>query len=72
MANIEEKVESLTSKIIQDLGYFLYDVEYIKEGKKQFKGLLKSFDKDYITISNDEEIKIDRKNISQIKTVYNW
>ena len=150
MANIEEKVESLTSKIIKDLDYELYDVEYVKEGKdyflriyidsekgidlndcekvsnaitevldkedpikdqyflevsstgvekvlkkdkhleanigneiqiklfkpqegkKQFKGLLKSFDKDYITISNDEEIKIDRKNISQIKTVYNW
>ena len=150
MANIEEKVESITSKIIEDLGYSLYDVEYVKEGKdhflriyiesekgidlndcekvsnvltevldkedpiqeqyflevsstgvekllrkdkhleanieneiqiklfkpqdgkKQFKGFLKSFDKDYITISNNEEIKIDRKNISQIKTVYNW
>ena len=150
MANIEEKVEILTSKIIEDLEYSLYDVEYVKEGKdyflriyiesekgidlndcekvsnvltevldkedpiqeqyflevsstgvekllrkdkhleanieneiqiklfkpqdgkKQFKGILKSFDKDYITISNSEEIKIDRKNISQIKTVYNW
>lgn len=150
MANIEEKVEGLTSKIIQDLGYSLYDVEYVKEGKdyflriyiesekgidlndcekvsnvitelldkedpipeqyflevsstgvekilrkdkhlqgnlgseiqiklfkpqdekKSYKGFLKSFDKDYITISNDVDIKIDRKNISQIKTVYNW
>ena len=43
-----------------------------QEGYKSFKGILKSFDKDYITISNDKEIKIDRKNISQIKTVYNW
>ena len=42
------------------------------DGKKQYKGFLKNFDKDYIIISNDEEIKIDRKNISQIKTVYNW
>ena len=150
MANIEEKVEKLTSKIITDLGYKLYDIEYVKEGKdyflriyiesekgidlndcektsniiteildkedpikeqyflevsstgvektlrkekhleqnlgneiqiklfkmydgnKQYKGKLKSFDKDYIIISNGRDIKIDRKNISQIKTVYNW
>ena len=31
--------------------------------------VLKSFDKDYIIISNDVDIKIDRKNISQIKTI---
>jgi len=150
LANIEEKIESLTSDIIKNLGYELYDVEYIKEGKdyflrlyiesekgidlndcekvsnqitevldkedpikeqyflevsstgvekilrkdkhlkssieeeiqiklfkpidgqKQYKGILKDFNKDYITIFTTEEIKIDRKNISQIKTVYNW
>ena len=150
MANIEEKIESLTSDIIKNLGYELYDVEYIKEGKdyflrlyiesekgidlndcekvsnqitevldkedpikeqyflevsstgvekilrkdkhlkssieeeiqiklfkpidgqKQYKGILKDFNKDYITIFTTEEIKIDRKNISQIKTVFNW
>ena len=150
MASIEEKIEKLTLKAINDLGYSLYDVEYVKEGKdyflriyidsqkgidlddcekvsnaitevldkedyikeqyflevsspgvervlrkekhlkdnleteiqiklfkpldgqKQYKGILKSFDKDYITILNSKEIKIDRKNISQIKTVYNW
>lgn len=150
MANIEEKIENLTSKTINDLGYDLYDVEYVKEGKdyflriyidsekgidlddcekvsnaiteildkedyikeqyflevsspgvervlrkekhlkdnvevevqiklfkpldgqKQYKGILKDFNNEYITIFNTEEIKIDRKNISQIKTVYNW
>lgn len=150
MANIEEKVESLISKTINDLGYELYDVEYVKEGKdyflriyidsekgidlddcekvsngiteildkedyikeqyflevsspgiervlkkekhlkdnidnevqiklfkqlegqKQYKGILKDFNNDYITIFNEREVKIDRKNISQIKTVYNW
>ena len=36
MANIEEKVENLCSKIIQNLGYSLYDVEYVKEGKDYF------------------------------------
>ena len=36
MANIEEKIESLTSKTINDLGYELYDVQYVKEGKDYF------------------------------------
>ena len=150
MANIEEKIESLTSKPITDLGYDLYDVEYVKEGKdyflriyidsekgidlddcekvsnaitevldkedyikeqyflevsspgvervlrkekhlkenleneiqiklfkpldgqKQYKGILKEFNDDYITILGKQEIKIDRKNISQIRTVFNW
>ena len=150
MANIEEKIEDLTSKTINDLGYELYDVEYVKEGKdfflriyidsengidlddcekvsnsitelldkedyikeqyflevsspgierilrkekhlkdnletevqiklfkpfdgqKQYKGILKDFNNDYIIIFTTEEIKIDRKNISQIKTVFNW
>ena len=150
MANIEEKIEKLTYDVIKNLGYELYDVEYVKEGKdyflrlyidsdkgidlndcervsnsitelldkedyikeqyflevsspgvervlrkdkhlkanigkeiqiklfkplegyKQYKGILKDFSNDYVTILNVKEIKIDRKNISQIKTVYNW
>ena len=36
LANIEEKIESLTSKTINDLGYELYDVQYVKEGKDYF------------------------------------
>ena len=36
LANIEEKVENLVSKTINDLGYELYDVEYVKEGKDYF------------------------------------
>ena len=150
MANIEEKVEKLCSKVINSLGYELYDVEYVKEGKdyflriyidyekgidlndcekvsnaitdlldkedpikeqyflevsstgvervlrkdkhlkanigtevnvklfkpldgkKEHKGILKCFDKESLTISNECDITFDRKNISQIKTVYNW
>ena len=34
MASIEERVESLVEKKINDLGYELYDVEYAKEGKE--------------------------------------
>ena len=36
MANIEEKVENLIQKPIEDLGYMLYDVQYVKEGQNYF------------------------------------
>lgn len=36
MAKIEEKVESLISDKIIQLGYELYDVEYVKEGKDYY------------------------------------
>ena len=36
MASIEERVESLIKTKIQDLGYNLYDVQYIKEGQNYF------------------------------------
>jgi len=36
LASIEEKVESLISKKIEELGYELYDVQYSKEGKDYF------------------------------------
>ena len=152
MAKIEEKVENLIRRNIEELGYELYDVEYVKEakdyflriyidskkgidlndcekvsnnitelldkedlipeqyflevsspgiervlkkekhlsdnignevqiklfkpfeGQKQYKGILKGFDETKIEIvnQNEEQINIDRKNISQIKTVYNW
>ena len=47
--NIETKIQDLLEKIIEDLGYNLYDVEYVKEGK------------DYIlriTIDNETGINI--------------
>jgi len=150
VANIEEKVESLLEKEINNLGYNLYDVEYVKEGKdfflriyidnengisledcekvsngvteildkadyikeqyflevsspgierilrkdkhfadnigqkvemKLFKpingtreliGILKKYTEDEITIEGNEEITINRKQIAQIKTIYNW
>lgn len=36
MANIEEKIENKVSRIIENLGYELYDVQYAKEGKDYF------------------------------------
>ncbi len=151
MASIEEKVEDLLKEKINNLGYDLYDVQYVKEGKdyylrifidkksgidlddcekvsneinsvlddanyitdayflevsspgierilrkdehlesnignlielklfkkindtKVLQGYLINFDSDHITINvNNEDIQVDRKDISHIKTVYNW
>ena len=151
MASIEERVESLVEKKINDLGYELYDVEYGKEGKdyylrifidkpegidlndcekvndgindlldqadyikeqyflevsspgiertlrkdkhleanidslveiklfkpiekqKVLQGILKEFSNESLTIQTEEkDIEIERKDISVIKTVYEW
>lgn len=151
MANIEQKIENLVKPEIENLGYKLYDVEYVKEGKdyylriyidndkgidlndcertsskindildeadyikneyflevsspgiervlrkdihleqnignevevklfkpinntKTISGILIKFDKEKIYIeTSEEEINIERNQISQIKTKYNW
>lgn len=151
MTNIESKVEKLIAPQIENLGYELYDVEYVKEGKdyylriyienekgislddcekvsneitdildkedyikeqyflevsstgvekvlkkdkhlkanlgvkvqvklfkpinknKQYQGILKDFNENEIILETEEEsITLERKNISQIKTIYNW
>ena len=43
-----------------------------EKGNKNYTGELKVFDTDTVTIETSEEIKIERKNIAQLKTVYNW
>ena len=39
-------------------------------GNKEYQGILKDFNEECIIIEDD--IKIERKNIAQIKTVYHW
>ena len=151
MSKIEERVESLIKEKIESLGYYLYDVEYVKEGaeyylriyidketgidlndcekvsneindlldkadyikeqyylevsspgierilkkdkhleqnigkkvdvklfkkdkkgKKEYKGILKKFNQEEIIIEAEETTQIERKDISQIKTIYDW
>lgn len=43
-----------------------------EKGNKNYTGELKAFNTDTVTIETSEEIKIERKNIAQLKTVYNW
>ena len=43
------------------------------KGKKECQGILKKHTSEKIIVEIEtEEIEIERKNISQIKTVYNW
>lgn len=152
MANIEEKVENLIKNKVESLGYELYDVLYLKEGKnytlrividnengisiddcekvnneitglldsadyikdqyflevsspglernlrkdwqlkkyidsnvnvslfrkdengfKEYNGILKDVTEDYLTISREnEEYKIPRKKIAQVKTIFEF
>ena len=49
------------------------DVKLFKKdenGKKEYQGILKQFDNEIIEL--EENIKIERKNISQIRTIYHW
>ena len=41
----------------------------MQNGKKEYQGILKEFDSEYIIL---DDLKIERKNISQIKTIYHW
>lgn len=45
MAKIEEKIEELVTKPITDLGYRVYDVMYVKEGKDNFLRIFIDSDK---------------------------
>ena len=40
-----------------------------ENGKKEYQGILKEFNEEKIKL---DEIEIERKNIAQIKTVFNW
>lgn len=36
MTKLEKELESIVEPIVRDLGYELYDIEYVKEGKEWF------------------------------------
>ncbi len=43
-----------------------------ENSRKEYFGVLKSFNDEIILIESKQNIKIQRKNIAQIKTIYNW
>jgi ribosome maturation factor RimP len=62
LAKIEEKVESLIEPKVQELGYNLYDVEYVKEGKEYY--LRVYIDKD--TGISLEDCELVSNNINEL------
>lgn len=68
---ILRKDKHLKKYIGQEIDIKLFKKDEL--GNKEYIGNLIGYDEDYIQIKQDsEDIKIERKNISQIKTVYNW
>ena len=70
-----ERVLRKNKHLQQNIGK-LINVKLFKkddDNKKEYIGELKEFDDAKIVIEQEEKnIKIERKNISQIKTIYNW
>ena len=65
------KDKHLEKNIGTDINVKLFKKD--ENGKKEYLGKLKEYNQNEIFIEQEEkEIKIERKNISQIKTVYNW
>lgn len=69
-----ERVLKKDSHLEQNIGNEIQVKLFKKDedNKKEYIGILKQFDEQTITIENEQEIQIERKNISQIKTIYNW
>ena len=43
-----------------------------KNGNKSYIGELEDFDSETITIKNEKEVTIERKDIASMKTIYEW
>lgn len=56
MANIEERVETLVEKTIENLGYQLYDVQYAKEGKDYFLRIFIQKENGTISLEDCEKV----------------
>ena len=66
-----ERILKKDSHLEQNIGKQVEAKLYKKDenGNKNYVGELKDFDEQFIVI---DDTKIDRKNIAQIKTVYEW
>jgi len=69
-----ERVLRKDKHLEKNIGNEVYIKLFKKDenAKKEYQGILKSFNDQIITIENETIIEIQRKNVAQIKTVYNW
>ena len=56
MEKIEQKIENLVKKNIEDLGYNIYDVQYVKEGKDYYLRILIEKENGSIDINDCERV----------------
>ena len=56
MTNLEEKVESLIKEKIENLGYKLYDVQYVKEGQNYYLRVFIEKEKGTIDLNDCEKV----------------
>lgn len=62
------KEQHLKQNIGNEISIKLFQKD--ENGKKEYQGILKSFDSEKIELENG--VTIERKKIAQIKTIYNW
>ena len=65
---ILRKDKHLEENIGEEINIRLFKKD--ENGLKEYQGNLKNFDNEFIELQDN--VKIERKNISQIKKVYNW
>ena len=65
---ILRKDKHLEENIGEEINIRLFKKD--ENGLKEYQGILKNFDNEFIELQDN--VKIKRKNISQIKKVYNW
>ena len=56
MTDLENKVRKLIEKSITDMGFILYDLEYVKENKNHFLRVYIDNDKKPISINDCESV----------------
>lgn len=56
MTNLEEKVESLIKEKIENLGYKLYDVQYVKEGQNYYLRVFIEKENETINLNDCEKV----------------
>ena len=70
LSDEERKEKHLENNIGVEIEVKLFKKD--ERGQKEYIGNLKSFNEKEITIQTNEEITIEKKDIAQIKTIYNW
>lgn len=56
MEKLEQKIENIVKKKVEDLGYSIYDVQYVKEGKDYYLRILIEKENGSIDLNDCEKV----------------